>query len=124
MLQKLVLVLIFGCSLGVPARAENMVDATLVLCEKIKTCALAQIAQQDFTPEMRQMMEPMLNGMCARVQSQITDVPTGHSLYGPALSCMKSMEALSCADLRDGDQLKTPECEAYEEASKKYNSKP
>lgn len=122
MLQRIVLILVLGSSLALPLRAENMADATLVLCEKIKTCALEQIAQEDFTPEMRQMMEPMLNGMCARVQNQVTDVPTGHPLYGPALACMKSMEELSCADLRDGDTVKTPACEAYEKEAEKYDT--
>ena len=122
MLQRILVLLVLGASLSLSAQADNMADATLRLCEKIKSCALAQIAQEDFTPEMRQMMEPMLNGMCVRVQSQVTDVPTGHPLYGPALACMQSMDSMTCESLRDGQTIKTPECEAYEKEAQKYES--
>ena len=120
MIKRALTVTALLTGLSAPAWSDDMAGSALRLCEKVKGCALEQIAQEDFTPEMRQMMEPMLDNMCVQVQSQITQVPTGHSLYDPALACMQSMEALSCEALRDGSQAKTPQCQAYEEAARAY----
>jgi len=106
--------------LALPAQAEKMTEAGLALCAKGKECALQQLAQEDFTPEMRQMMEPMLNGMCQAVQAQITEVPTGHALYAPAVACMESMSRLSCAELQGGNDIKTAECEEYRRQAEKF----
>ena len=120
MVNRAFVLILCLAGLAAPAWSDNMANSALRLCEKVKGCALEQIAQEDFTPEMRQMMEPMLDNMCVQVQSQITQVPTGHSLYAPALACMQSMEALSCEALRDGNQVKTPQCQAYEEAARAH----
>lgn len=106
--------------LALPAQADKMTEASLALCEKVKECALQQLAQENFTPEMRQMMEPMLNGMCQAARAQIPEVPTGHPLYAPALACMESMSALSCAELQGGDDIKTVECEEYRRQAEKF----
>ncbi|NND66568.1 MAG: hypothetical protein HKN19_03175 [Halioglobus sp.] len=118
MLQRVCAVILL--CLALPAQAEKMTEASLALCEKVKECALQQLQQENFTPEMRQMMEPMLSGMCQAVRAQITEVPTGHPLYAPALACMESMAQLSCAQLQGKDDTKTPECEEYRRQAEKY----
>lgn len=106
--------------LALPAQAEKMTEASLALCEKVKECALQQLAQEDFTPEMRQMIEPMLNDMCQAARAQIPEVPTGHPLYAPALACMESMSVLTCAQLQGGEDIRTTECEAYRKQAEKF----
>lgn len=96
-----------------PARADNLEQASQELCEKVKACALAQMSEEDLTPETRQMMQPMLDNLCANIRDQISQVPAGHPHYAPALACMRSMEALSCDDMANSGRLHTPECEQY-----------
>lgn len=121
MLLRVCIVVLASLGVVLPVQAEKMTEASLALCEKVKGCALEQLQQEEFTPEMRQMMEPMLNGMCQAVRAQITEVPTGHPLYAPALACMESMAQLSCAALQGGDDIKTAACEEYRRQAEKYD---
>jgi hypothetical protein len=108
--------LVFGASLSV--QAEELVDAATALCETVKTCSMAQVAKEDLTPEMQQMMEPMLENMCTAMRSGVQDVPTGHGLYEPAVACMRSMAALTCEQLQDEQQVETDACKEYEKLAK------
>jgi hypothetical protein len=58
--------------------ADELTDAAQGLCDNIKSCALEQFAKEDMTPELRQMMQPMLENMCVNLQSQVKTVPPGH----------------------------------------------
>lgn len=102
------------------AVADDLTDAAQGLCDSVKSCALEQMAEQDLTPEMREMMAPMLDNMCATMRSKIQQVPTGHELYQPAVGCLRSMESLTCEQYRDPGQVSTPECQEYEELAKKH----
>ena len=101
-------------ALGSWAVADDLTDAARGLCDNIRTCALEQIAEENLTEEMRQMMMPMMDNMCTTMQSKVQEVPAGHPLYEPALLCMRSMESLTCEQMRDEDQVMTPECKEYE----------
>ena len=103
---------------SLPVRSDDIVDAALSLCEKVKSCAMEQIAEEDLTPELRQMMQPMLDSMCTNMQDKVEAVPSGHAMYAPAVACMRSMEALSCEMMQDQEQMRTPECEAYEKLAR------
>ena len=95
------------------ASAESLESAANDLCEKVKACSLA---------ELKAMMEPILEGMCAAMSEGIQEVPVEHELYASAVACMRSMANLSCADFRDGSRVETPECLSYrEKAEKIYN---
>lgn len=102
------------------ASADDIASAAQDLCEKVRSCAMAQVAEEDMTPELRQMMEPMLDNMCANMQSKVQEVNTGHPLYQPSIACMRSMAALSCEEMQDQAGMQTSECEAYEELARKY----
>lgn len=100
------------------ARADELGDAAQALCEKVKSCAMAQMDGQEITPETRQMMQPMLDGMCAQVRGKVGEVPAGHPLYKPAVACMQSMNSLTCETMQDADQAVTPACEEYEKLAR------
>ena len=100
------------------ARAEELSDAAQSLCEKVKSCAMEQLEGVELTPEARQMMQPALDGMCEQVRGRVSDVPTGHPLYKPAVACMQSMSALTCEMMQDTDTLQTPACEEYEKLAR------
>ena len=101
--------------------AEEIVEAASGLCEKVRSCAMAQIDKEDLTPELRQMMEPMLDNMCDNMQSKVQEVEVGNALYQPAVDCMRSMEALSCEDMQDPSRMQTPQCESYEKLARETN---
>lgn len=103
-----------------PVTANEMADAALELCEKVKACSMAEIDQEDLTPEIEAMMKPILDGMCANMQSRLAVVDPSHPMYDVSLSCGRSMSALSCDQLMNANQVVTPECEEYEAAARKY----
>ncbi len=105
---------------ALPAGADDIGDAALELCEKVKACSMAQIDKEDLTPEVEAMMKPMLDGMCANMQSRVAVVDSGHPMYDVSLRCMRSMSALSCDQMMNESPTVTPECEEYEAAARKY----
>ena len=112
MIQRTLLAALALC-LSALASAEPMADASQALCEKVKACSLAEINEADMTPEMREMMEPMLENMCANMRAGVEEVPADHSLYKPALACMEAMAAMSCEDMRSMGDAEPPACEEY-----------
>jgi len=107
------------------AAADELTDAAQGLCDTVRSCALEQIAEQDLTPEMREMMVPMLDNMCDTMRGKVQEVPTGHPLYQPAVRCMRSMESLTCDKLQNNQMSNTTECREYERLAQEYaGSKP
>jgi hypothetical protein len=113
-LKQKICVLVLSSVAVLPAFAEDMTSAAMELCEKVKSCAMEQIATEDLTPELREMMQPMLDNMCANMQSKVEEVSAGDPLYAPALACMRSMQSLTCQMMQDPKLVQTPECQAYE----------
>lgn len=100
------------------ARAEDLAAAAQTLCEKVKSCALAQLEGEALTPQAREMMQPALDSMCTQVQGGVEQVPTGHALYQPAVACMQSMNTLSCEMMQDPNTVQTPACKEYEKLAR------
>ena len=113
-----VIAAVLAVALAGPLAADELAEASRGLCDNVKTCALEQMAAQELTPEMREMMEPMLANMCTQMNSQIKDVPTDHGLYKPAVACIRSMQSLTCEQMQNGMQTQTPECQQYEKQVK------
>lgn len=107
---------------SLPVVADDLLSAANDMCENVKACSLAQIAESDMTPEMRQMMEPMLESMCDSMRQGVQEVPSGHALYQPALACMRSMANLSCEDFMDEKRVETPECKKYQAMAEEYHN--
>lgn len=74
MLKRLAIIVTLVNFAVLPAHAEDIGDVAEGLCEKIKTCAMQQISEQDLTPDMRQMMD----NMCVGMQERVGVVPQGH----------------------------------------------
>lgn len=100
--------------------ADDISSAANGLCEKVRSCALEQVANENLAPELREMMEPMLDTMCDRMQEKVQEVPTGHPLYQPAIACIRSMEALSCEAMQSPEGMQTPECATYEKLAREH----
>ncbi len=109
--------------LAAQAGADDLTDAAQGLCATIKSCALEQVAKEDLTPEMLEMMGPMLDNMCTNMRQQVKDVPVEHALYKPAVGCLRSLESMTCEQMQNADDVATPECEEYEKLAKEFAAK-
>jgi hypothetical protein len=98
--------------------ADDLTDAAEGLCDTIRTCALEAVAGQDLTDELRHKMEPVLENNCAAMRSRVQAVHANHELYQQAVMCLRSMESLSCPQLQDAGEVKTPECTEYDRLAK------
>ncbi len=121
-LKLIYLAILCGTVFSITGFAEDYTDTSLALCEKVKSCALAQMGEQEITPEVRQMMQPMLDNMCSNMLVNLPEVAKDHTMYKPALACMNSMAALSCEEMQGQNSSATPACEEYEELAEKYFS--
>ena len=101
------------------ATADSLESAANDLCEKVKSCTLAEMNQQELTPELKAMMEPMLENMCVAMREGIREVPVEHELHAPAIACLRSMANLSCADFQDDTKVDTAECRKYRDMAEK-----
>jgi len=121
MLKRSVLFIALGLVTTLPVRADELAAEAMKLCEKVKSCAMSQIAEEDITPEVRQMMQPMLDNLCVDMRNSMGEIPPGHHRYQPALACMRSMQKLSCEAMQDEQGMKTPECDTYEKLDRQSN---
>jgi hypothetical protein len=112
---KLAAALTLSAAVSLPAIADDLVSAANDMCENVKACSMAQIAESEMTPEMRQMMEPMLESMCDQMRQGVQQVPSGHDLYQPSVDCMRSMADLTCDEIMNLDTVETPACKKYRE---------
>ncbi len=108
-LPVIVLAMLSGYSV-----ADDLSGATEGLCDTIRSCALEAVAGQDLTDELQASIAPMVAGHCATMSSLVQTVPAGDKLYQPAVGCLRSMESLSCEQLRTVRRVKTPECTEYD----------
>tara|TARA_R110002124_G_scaffold266702_1_gene433666 strand:+ start:283 stop:660 length:378 start_codon:yes stop_codon:yes gene_type:complete len=116
MIKQCISATAFSLLLAMPSlHADELADAAQALCEKVKSCAMAQMEGQELTPETRQMMQPMLDSMCTQVRSRVGEVPSSHALYQPAVACMQSMNSMTCENMQDAGEMVTPECDEYEQ---------
>lgn len=109
---------VLGLSGGV--QADDLGDSYNLMCEKMKSCAVKNIGEAELTPDMRAMVMASLESACVSIQQQFNYVAAAHPLYAPAETCLKSMAALSCDDLENMDEEKTPECARYEKMAESY----
>ncbi|WP_026376411.1 hypothetical protein [Aestuariibacter salexigens] len=100
------------------ADVKDLQAASQALCDKLRECTLQNMQQaENITPEIRQMAEAMVSGMCAQfvTAEQIKPYP---DLVEPATACLQSAAALSCSDFEQNPQ--TPACQAFEQKAAKY----
>ena len=113
---------ILALMLSVYSSADELTDAAEGLCDTIRTCALEAVAGPDLTDELRQKMAPVLENNCAQIRSRVQAVPANHTLYQPAVGCLRSMDSLSCPQLQNAGEVKTPECTEYDRLAKEASA--
>ncbi len=113
--MKLIIILILSL-VSFNVTATEFDKEITQLCDKLKTCTLAELGANNFSPQMEQMMKPMIDGICKQMIKQFNEADTEGVKKEDAIICIKSMSALSCKDLK-GDGTETKECMDLE---KKY----
>ncbi|MCX2979855.1 hypothetical protein EYC98_03145 [Halieaceae bacterium IMCC14734] len=99
------------------AAADELTDASMALCEKVRSCVMAEMGGQ-ISPQIQAMLEPTLDQMCETMKNQVTQVPADHEMYQPALECLQSLEKISCATMTSGEDFITEPCRKYEDRGK------
>ena len=116
----LALLLMLAPTTVLASDAEKLNSAFNELCDKMELCAIEQMKNEgDLTPQMRSMIEGMIDGMCKNMLD-VGEVNQYAELVDPAVACIDSMTSKSCSDLQ-GDDLQTPECREYEELAKEFS---
>ena len=98
--------------------ATSLNQATDKLCDKIKSCARAQMAQQALPPAMQQMMTAMFEQSCTSIIAPYADQATNAGLEKKAVACIGSINSLSCGTIMTATGSKTAECETLESAAR------
>ena len=119
--MKLIIALLF-LSLSQIALADDIEKQSLQLCEKIKSCALAELEGQDMPPEVKSMMLSSMDGMCAAMATEFSNesIKGDEDLRREAKACMTSLSSMSCSELMNGE-ADTPACKMLEKSAEKYN---
>ncbi|MBL1319525.1 MAG: hypothetical protein COA63_000500 [Methylophaga sp.] len=103
------------------ASADTIDQQSLQLCEKIKSCALAELEGHDMSADMKSMVLSSMDGMCQAMATEFSNdsIKEYDDLRKQATACMTSLSALSCPQLMDG-ATDTPECVALEKSAAEY----
>ncbi|ODN70044.1 hypothetical protein [Methylobrevis pamukkalensis] len=101
--------------LAAPAAAEDLAEATSQLCAKVKGCVSAEIATAtDMSDAQKAEATRSLDTMCAAIEQSFSIATRQHRLNDPALACVRSMNALDCAELMGVDGPMTVDCETFQ----------
>ncbi|RKZ87786.1 MAG: hypothetical protein DRQ39_03650 [Gammaproteobacteria bacterium] len=99
--------------------AADFESQSLQLCEKVKSCALAELEGQELSPDMKLMIMSSMNGMCDMMTEQYSGAEQYAELHQQAASCMESLSSLSCSELMEG-KSRTPACIELEKRAAEY----
>lgn len=92
------------------------------MCGKIKECALEDMG--DLTPEMKQMMIGMVDGMCKPMLASYKQVIGDAGLEKKASACIDSMANQSCDAMKNQNQENmSEECKEFDAAAEKAGIK-
>ena len=99
--------------------AADFEQQSLKLCNKIKSCALADLDTEDLSAEMKTMIMASMDGMCTMMIAQYSGADKDIELHQEIAACMDSLSPLSCEDLMEGDS-DTPACLELERLAATY----
>ena len=110
---------IFFLGIAPAVMATDLETQSLKLCEKVKSCAIAELEGQELSAEMKSMVMSSMDGMCDMMTSQFSNAEGYEELQQQALACMESLSSLSCSALMAGES-RTPACIELEKRAAAY----
>ena len=110
-----------SASFIVPAYANDYADSYDRLCNKMKSCAMSQMADAEgMTEDMKAMVMNSLNSMCKSIEVGFGTALVYQDLLSSAAQCMDSMAEQSCESLQASNADKTPQCLEFRQKAGKY----
>ena len=99
------------------AAADDLSDASKAFCEKMKGCILKSEDVKNLPPEMQKLVKAEMKTMCTEIENDFR--PPNKSLEDEALSCARSLSAMSCKSLMvlKAEEAPTPACRQYQDAA-------
>jgi hypothetical protein len=110
--------LLIGFALPNTGGATSLNEATNTLCDKIKSCAMLEMAQQELPPGMEQMMTAMFEQSCTSIIAPYAGKATNAGLEKKAVDCINSINKLSCGVVMTASGSQTAACKALENAAR------
>ncbi|WP_018982018.1 hypothetical protein [Salinimonas chungwhensis] len=120
--MKSITVAVLGwCVMTAPGFATGSFEQSAQnLCGKIQQCAYKEMGtQENITPQIRSMIEGVVDSMCDQYLAQTNAVQPGEAQQA-AVACLDSLAALSCEVLQSG-QPATDACNKFETMAEKYS---
>ena len=119
-MKLIISVLIIAASLVAhPAFSEDEIF-TASLCEKMQSCTMQQIQDDELSEEMLGMVKAMFTQQCEAMSQLYGHATISNGLYDKAKKCATSRAALSCDELFDDDA--TPECDEFEKSADQWGA--
>jgi len=107
----------FALSFAGTAQAENISNSSQRVCQKIKSCGVAQLEEQGLQPEMVEMMKGMFDGMCESMVAPYIGRANDAGLEDKGIACLDAIETMSCEQLMSGAGNETEACKELEQAA-------
>ena|GEM_PF-5972996 len=98
----------------VSANADELSATSAAFCQKMKGCILSNPEIKNLSPDMQKLLTAQMKTMCTEIHNNFT--PTDKSLKDEALSCVRSLSAMSCQSLMalEAEEAPTPACRKYQ----------
>ncbi len=110
------------------AQADSFQAEWNKYCTKIKECTMQQMGENpDDMPEaMRDMVMQTMDGMCASMEEQFTEVQQTEyqDIADAGAECLRSLNRMTCDEITGGgqEQFETQECRDYQEMAENHPS--
>ena len=119
--QLLSAAIVLPALFAMPASANDYQDSYDRLCNKMKSCATAEMEDAEgMTEDMKAMVMNSLNSMCKSIEVGFGTALVYQDLLSSASQCMDSMAEQSCESLQASDGDQTPQCLEFRQKAEKY----
>ncbi len=102
---------------------DSLDEASQAFCQHMKQCTLKTMDAENIDPNMRQMVDSMVKGMCKKMTQrfELAEEQGYEDIREGAAACMRSMTEQDCDALEAGNS--TPACREYEAMVEQYNER-
>lgn len=118
-MQRYLLAVLTAATLLSSVHADELSDAAVTLCSKIKQCARADMEANAMSPSAQSDVDAMLESMCGNIQQELILARSHTELYAPATACIKSLGKSSC-EVVQGEDV-TNECQQFERQLRQFS---
>lgn len=102
-----------GLLLPSAALADDLSDATLAFCQRMRSCTYLQYGGEDkLSHDAREGILYMTNNLCMNLEADMRGAVTSPEEEREVTACMQSLAGQSCAAFNNGTHFNTPECQA------------